>query len=105
MYNEPDRFLSTIQIGITLRGILTGIYSGKTLAISFGDILEGCGISDQYSEVIAQAFIVFIVTFLSIIFGELVPKRIGLSAATKMSLLIARPMHLLSQIASPFVWL
>ena len=103
--NEPDRFLSTIQIGITLIGILTGIYSGKTLAISFGDILEGCGISDQYSEVIAQAFIVFIVTFLSIIFGELVPKRIGLSAATKMSLLIARPMHLLSQIASPFVWL
>lgn len=103
--NEPDRFLSTIQIGITLIGILTGIYSGKTLAINLGDILEGWGISERYSNTLAQAFIVVIVTYLTIIFGELVPKRIGLSAATKMSLIIARPMNLLSQIASPFVWL
>lgn len=103
--NGPDRFLSTIQIGITLIGILTGIYSGKTLAISLGDVFERWGISNNYSEVMAQALIVIIVTFLSIIFGELVPKRIGLSAANKMSLLIARPMYILSKIASPFVWL
>ena len=103
--NEPDRFLSTIQIGITLIGILTGIYSGKTLGVSLGDILEDWGVSTRYSETLAQTIIVFAVTYLSIIFGELVPKRIGLSAATKMSLFVARPMNALSKIASPFVWL
>lgn len=103
--NEPDRFLSTIQIGITLIGILTGIYSGKTLGVSLGDIFEDWGVSTRYSETLAQTIIVFAVTYLSIIFGELVPKRIGLSAATKMSLFVARPMNALSKIASPFVWL
>lgn len=103
--NEPDMFLSTIQIGITLIGILTGIYSGSTLAFSLGNVLQDWGVPTAYCHPIAQTIIVIIVTYLTIIFGELVPKRIGLSAAHKASLLIARPMNLLARIASPFVWL
>lgn len=102
---DPDRFLSTVQIGITLIGILTGIYSGATLADRFGEILAGMGMSLATATTIAQAAIVIIVTYLTIVFGELVPKRIGLNAAEGVAKIVARPMHALSVAASPFVWL
>lgn len=103
--NEPDKFLSTIQIGITIIGILTGIYSGSVLADDFSDILIGYGISNTVSHPLAQGIIVVIVTYFTLIFGELVPKRIGMSIAEKAVKIVARPMFLLSKIASPFVWL
>lgn len=103
--NEPDRFLSTIQIGITLIGILTGIYSGNTIAVTFGEMMRDWGIPASYAFTVAQAIIVVIVTYLTLIFGELVPKRIGLSVAESASKIVARPMHVLSVVASPFVWL
>lgn len=103
--NDPDRFLSTVQIGITLIGILTGIYSGATLADDFSDILVGIGVSTTYAHITAQTIIIILVTYLTIIFGELVPKRIGLSAAEKASKIVARPMYILSVIAAPFVWI
>ena len=102
---EPDRFLSTVQIGITLIGILTGIYSGASLADRFGEILSRLGIPIHTATVIAQAVIVIVVTYLTIVFGELVPKRIGMTAAERVAQTVARPMHALSVIASPFVWL
>ena len=77
---DPDRFLSTVQIGITLIGILTGIYSGDTLAARFGTSLATLGIPVRTATVIAQVAIVIVVTYLTIIFGELVPKRIGMNA-------------------------
>lgn len=103
--NDPDRFLSTVQIGITLIGILTGIYSGKQIASDFADILVSWGISASYAGTLAQSIIVVIVTFLSIVFGELVPKRIGLSIAERAAKTVSRPMSFLSMIALPFVWL
>ena len=75
--NEPDRFLSTVQIGITLIGILTGIYSGNQIAVDCKKLLIEWGVSTHYAGVLAQGGIVVIVTYLTIIFGELVPKRIG----------------------------
>ena len=80
--NDPDKFLSTIQIGITLIGILTGIYSGDVLATDFGNILTDAGVPATYAYLLAQTLIVILVTYLTIIFGELVPKRIGMSAST-----------------------
>ena len=80
---DPDRFLSTVQIGITLIGILTGIYSGDTLAAKFGGELARLGIPLRTATVTAQVTIVIAVTYLTIIFGELVPKRIGMNAAEK----------------------
>ncbi len=103
--NEPDRFLSTIQIGITLVGILTGVYSGDVLAKDFSTLLIGWGMSEYYANLIARPLIVIAVTYLTLIFGELVPKRLGMSVAEKAAKIVARPMNLLSVIATPFVWI
>lgn len=105
MANEPDRFLSTVQIGITLIGILTGLYSGDVLAADFSRILISWGLPAAYTLPIAQVLIVITVTYLSIVMGELVPKRIGLALADRAAKLLAPPMHLLSVVAKPFVWL
>lgn len=103
--NDPDKFLSTVQIGITLIGILTGIYSGDALADDFGVLLTEWGFPGEYARITAQSLIVIFVTYLTILFGELVPKRIGMSASSRVAKLLARPMYWLSIIASPFVWL
>ncbi|MDE5684567.1 MAG: hemolysin family protein [Muribaculaceae bacterium] len=103
--DDPDRFLSTIQIGITLIGILTGLFSGAALADDVGLILEGLGLQAKTAHAAGQTAIVVIVTYLSIVFGELVPKRIGLAAATGAAKMVAGPMRLLSLIALPAVWL
>lgn len=102
--NDPDRFLSTVQIGITLIGILTGIYSGASLSGRFSDVFESLGMPERWAYPLAQGIIVIVVTYLTIIFGELVPKRIGMSVAERVSEIIARPMYVLSVIAGPFVW-
>ena len=103
--NEPDRFLSTVQIGITLIGILTGIYSGNKIAAELTEYMKIWGVPAAYAAAIAQGTIVVIVTYLTIIFGELVPKRIGLGIAEKAAKTVARPMSVLAKIALPFVWL
>ena len=103
--NDPDKFLSTIQIGITIIGILTGIYSGSVLADSFSEKLIAWCVSSKFSHPLAQTVIVVLVTYFTLIFGELVPKRIGMSVAEKAAKAVARPMYLLSLAASPFVWL
>lgn len=102
---DPDRFLSTIQIGITLIGILTGLYSGASLADDVGGMLENLGFAPRSAHAVGQVAIVVIVTYLSIVVGELVPKRIGLSLANGMSKVVSRPMYILSLIAMPAVWL
>lgn len=103
--NEPDRFLSTVQIGITLIGILTGIYSGNKIAADLTETMKLWGIPAGYASGVAQGVIVVVVTYLTIIFGELVPKRIGMTMAEKAAKVMARPMNFLSVIALPFVWL
>ena len=103
--NEPDRFLSTVQIGITLIGILTGIYSGNQIAVDLTEAMKSWGVSSSYAFGLAQGIIVVVVTYLTIIFGELVPKRIGMSMAEKAAKVMAQPMNVLSVIALPFVWL
>lgn len=105
LVNEPDKFLSTVQIGITLIGILTGIYSGDALSDDFGQLLASWGFPVEYARIVAQSLIVIFVTYLTILFGELIPKRIGMSASSRVAKFVARPMYGLSIIASPFVWL
>lgn len=102
---EPDKFLSTVQIGITIIGILTGLYSGSVLAEYFAVFLEGIGISEQYAHATAQSAIVVAVTYLTLVFGELLPKRIGMSAANSTAKIVSRPMYWLSVAATPFVWI
>ena len=102
---DPDVFLSTIQIGITLVGILTGLYSGDVLAQDFGRVIARIEPLSAHAVTIAQTIIVVVVTYLTLIIGELVPKRIGMTASERVSKWVARPMYLLSKVASPFVWL
>jgi len=102
---EPDKFLSTIQIGITVVGILTGIYSGDKIADQFGIVLINWGINSAYAHVLSQTIIVVAVTYFTLIFGELVPKKIGMNAAQKVATTMAGPMLFLSKISLPFVWI
>lgn len=101
---NPDIFLSTIQIGITLIGILTGIFSSSVFAADFAKILERIGCGSAYSLALSQIIIVVVITFLTIVFGELVPKRIGLNFAESKALQVAQPMNILAKISAPFVW-
>lgn len=103
--NEPDLFLSTIQIGITLMGILTGIYSGDVLAKDCVLFLKEMGFTHEYVFWGVQGGIVIFVTYLSLVFGELLPKRIGMGFAENISKIMVRPILGVSYIASPFVWI
>jgi putative hemolysin len=103
--NSPNRFLSTIQIGITLIGILAGAFGGATLADSLASSIRQFPPLAQYSRVIAVAVVVICITYLSLIFGELVPKRLALNSPEKIASVIAGPMRVLSAIAYPIVHL
>ena len=102
---DPDRFLSTVQIGITLIGILTGLFSGAAFADDLAVHIRGFGIRMTTAKMLSQAIIVVAVTYLSIVVGELLPKRIGLNASYQVALVVARPMRILSVMTMPAVWL
>ena len=102
---NPGKFLSTVQIGITLIGILTGIYSGEKIEDDLVNYLNTFEMLRQYSDTIAVTIIVVTLTFFSLVLGELVPKRIGLTMPEKISKLLAYPMYWISIIAAPFIWL
>ncbi len=102
---HPTRFLSTVQIGITLIGILLGVYSGEKLTQDVTDFLSQFEAVKPYADNIAVAIIVICVTYLSIVLGELLPKRLGMTFPEPIAIVLAKPMMLLSKITSPFVWL
>ncbi len=103
--NSPNRFLSTVQIGITLISILTGIFSGDTLTIGIQDFLTGLGLELKYADNIAVGLVVLIIGFIQLVLGELVPKRIGMSNPEAIAKTMVAPMNILSKITSPFIWL
>jgi putative hemolysin len=102
---NPDIFLSTTQIYITLISILTGVYSGAKFSAYLQPYLEHFNILKPYADTIATVIIVIIVTLLTILFGELVPKRIAILNPEKIAKAIARPIKVLSNISYPLVWL
>jgi putative hemolysin len=102
---QPDKFLSTVQIGITLIGILTGLYSGEVFAHDIAALLKSFPALSPYSAGIAKTIVVIVVTYFTLVLGELVPKRIGMNRAESVSRIMAQPMLLLSRITTPFVWL
>ena len=102
---NPEKFLSTAQIGITLVAILTGVYSGEKFSAKLEPYIAKISLLQPYASTISTVLIIMLVTFLSIIFGELVPKRIGMLRAEKIARLVALPMNVLSMVAYPIVWL
>jgi putative hemolysin len=103
--NRPDTFLSTVQIGITLIGILVGIFSGETIQENLAHWLERFEFLKGYTNGVATTIIVIIITYFSLVFGELVPKRVGLTYPEGIAKLVARPMRWLSWITHPFILL
>ena len=100
-----DRFLSTIQIGITLIAILTGLFSGNRLSGDLAAILARWAPLEKHAQWISNVLIVTIVTYLTLVIGELVPKRLGMMAADKIAKAMSGLMKLLRQLTYPFVWL
>lgn len=103
--NNPDTFLSTVQIGITLIGILTGLYSGEQLKSDVQAYINNFPSLAAYSNGIATAVIVISVTYFTLVLGELLPKRLGLANPELIAKAVARPMNFLSRVTFPFVWL
>ena len=103
--DAPTPFLSTVQIGITLVGIFAGAYGGATLAAGLSPLIQEIPVLAPYSDLISITLIVLLITYLTLVFGELIPKRIALSNAESIAARVARPMSILSSIASPLVYL
>jgi len=103
---RPERFLSTVQVGITSIGILTGMYGGDAIGQGIGHWLAThVPTLGRYSETIGTVLAVSLITYLSIVIGELIPKRLALLAPERLASVVAPPMHWLAWISSPVVWL
>lgn len=101
---KPNRFLSTVQIGITLIGILTGFFSGGSISTYLASVFQQIPLLAPYSGGLSVFLVVVIITYLTLVIGELVPKRIGMAIPEKYASFVALPMSILSKIVRPFVW-
>ncbi|MEO0057058.1 MAG: hypothetical protein RIT17_495 [Pseudomonadota bacterium] len=102
---DPGKFLSTVQIGITLIGIIAGAYSGASLGGPVGERLAWLGLPQKYADETGFALVIACTTYFSLIVGELVPKQMALRAAVPVSLVMSRPMAFMARAAAPLVWL
>ena len=100
---NPNRLLSTVQVGITLIGILTGVYGGQALGDDLAVLFAQLPFLAEYSQPLGLTVVVLIITYLTLVIGELVPKRIALSNPEGIALFIARPMKFLSSVMEPIV--
>ncbi len=103
--NSPNKFLSTVQIGITLIGILTGIFSGAKITDDVQLFITGFDLLKPYANTIAVGIVVVVLTFFSLVLGELLPKRIGLNHPEAIAKAFAIPMKMISIATAPFIWL
>jgi putative hemolysin len=102
---DPGRFLSTVQTGITLIAIIAGAYSGASLGEPTAQRLQALGLDPDTAQNVGFGLVIVLVTFVSLVVGELVPKQLALRSPEPIAALISRPMLLLSKVAAPFVWL
>jgi putative hemolysin len=103
--NSPNEFLSTVQIGITLIGILTGIYSGDKITTDVQNYIASFEVLKPYANSIGVGIVVVVLTFFSLVLGELLPKRIGLNYPETIAKAVAIPMKVVSKVTMPFIWL
>jgi putative hemolysin len=102
---DPGKFLSTVQIGITLIGIIAGAYSGASLGGPTGERIAALGVSAEKAETLGFAVVIGLTTFLSLVIGELVPKQFALRNPEPIAAIMARPMVWLARATAPLVWL
>jgi putative hemolysin len=102
--DNPGQFLSAVQVGITLIGIFSGAYGGATLGVRLGPVLDGVPFVAPHGTEFAVGLVVLGITSLAVVVGELVPKRMALAYPEEIALRLARPLHLMSLVFRPFVW-
>ncbi|NIJ17334.1 hemolysin family protein [Sphingobium vermicomposti] len=102
--SDPGKFLSSVQIGITLIGIVAGAYSGASLGGPVGERLQALGLAPNLAENLGFALVIGLTTYASLIIGELVPKQFALRAPEPIAVLVAKPMLWLAKITAPVVW-
>ena len=102
LMESPNRFFSTVQVGITLVGVLAGAFGGATLAEAISDALKAIPWLVNYSEIIGVALVVLCITYCSLIIGELVPKRLALTSPETIARWMAKPMIRLSHLPAPW---
>jgi putative hemolysin len=102
---DPGKFLSTVQIGITLIGIINGAYSGSTLGEPIGQRLAALGIDADWAETLGFGIVISLTTYASLVVGELVPKQFALVAPERIAVIVAGPMEVLARVTAPIVWL
>ena len=102
---NPDNFLSTVQIAITAIGLVTGMYTGDNLIKPFADIISKIGLDIEYSEIIARVVVVLVITYVTLVIGELFPKKLALNNPEKIASIIISPMNFLKKLFYPLVWL
>jgi putative hemolysin len=105
LVNSPNKLLSTVQIGITLISILTGVFSGNKITTDVQDFILTIDVLKPYAHSLAVGIVVVILTYFSLVIGELLPKRVGLNYPESIAKSIAVPMKIVSQITAPFIWL
>ncbi len=103
--SDPSRFLSTVQIGITAVGILAGAFGGATLTRELQTFFGTVPVLAPYREPLSFSLVVVVITYLSLVIGELVPKQVALADPERIAVYVAKPMHVLSRLAAPIVWL
>lgn len=102
---SPDNFLSTVQIAITAIGLVTGMYTGDNLIKPFADLISKIGLDIEYSEIIARFIVVLTITYVTLVIGELFPKKLALNNPEKIASVIISPMNFLKKLFYPLVWL
>jgi putative hemolysin len=103
--SDPGRFLSTVQIGITLVGVLSGAFSGATLGLRLAEWFANVGLPSGIAEAVGVGLVVAVITYFSLVIGELVPKQIALRNPEKIAVRVAPAMTAIAKIASPVVLL
>ena len=103
--DNPGKFLSTVQIGITLVGIIAGAYSGASLGGPVGERLAAMGVPARYADDAGFAVVIALTTYFSLVVGELVPKQVALRLAEPIAIIASRPMRMIARIGAPLVWL
>jgi putative hemolysin len=102
---EPGRFLSTVQSGITLIGVINGAFSGASLGEPVAQRLQLAGLGESSAHTLGYGIVVVLITFISLVVGEIVPKQFALRSPEPIAAVVARPMRVLARITAPFVWL
>lgn len=102
---NPENFISTVQIAITAIGLITGMYSGESLIVPFGEFISKQGVNPEFSAIIARFIIILVITYITLVIGELFPKRLALNSPEKIASVIIAPMNFLSKLFYPIVWL